>query len=381
MRTGMRFALAAGEIRKALLLAAVAVAMVIPGSDLALGQRGTGTNAQAPLFTAINLHPHGFTKSYALGVSGGQQVGVGVTSEGFNHALLWRGSAASVVDLTPSRWRAEVHAVCGGQQVGYGDGPGTAGGAHALLWRGSAASVVDLNPKRFEGSAALGTSGMQQVGDGLGHALLWAESAGSVVDLHPRGFTQSFALGVSGGEQVGYGSGQSTGERHHALLWHGGAASVVDLNPRGFSSSEAHGISGAQQVGYGSFGLITEEQHHALLWYGSATTVVDLNPPRFWESYAYATNGAEQVGVGDGPATQDEAHALLWRGSAASVVDLHSFLPPSFVSSAALAIATSGDIVGSASTVAGPAGDDYAILWKRNVPKPGTSNELKPTGC
>src|SRR5262245_61405655 len=55
-------------------------------------------------YIAIDLHPSGFTSSEAFGVSGGQQVGVGAgpATGGQIHALLWTGSAASVVDLHPS---------------------------------------------------------------------------------------------------------------------------------------------------------------------------------------------------------------------------------------------------------------------------------------
>lgn len=395
MHVGMRIS-PTTSICMALLLTGVPVAMVILGADGALSQHGTGTLVQAPLFTVVNLHPRGFIKSLALGVSNGQQVGIGVVTGDHNHALLWRGSAESVVDLTPSGLQAEVHGACGGQQVGYGYGSAIPTGTpHALLWRGSAAGMVDLNPNGFEGSDALSISGGQQVGGGSGpatggqdHALVWRGTPASVVDLHPPGFTNSHALATSGKEQVGYGSGPDTGGSNHALLWRGSAASVMDLNPRGFSYSEAHGTAGRQQVGYGSgpgtgaFPVPGTPFHdHALLWHGSPASVVDLNPPGFIISYAYATNGEEQVGTGSGPATHGEGHALLWHGSAASVVDLHTFLPPGFVRSAALAIDAAGDVVGSASTVIGPAGDDYAILWKRNVPKPGTSPEQNATGC
>ena len=47
----------------------------------------------------VDLHPAGFTNSYALGVSGGQQVGYGDHADGTQHALVWTGTAASVVDL------------------------------------------------------------------------------------------------------------------------------------------------------------------------------------------------------------------------------------------------------------------------------------------
>lgn len=368
MRFGIRWGLVPGKICVALLLAAVSPALIIPGSEVALGQRSTGTIAQPPMFTAIDLTPSGYEHSKASGVSGEQQVGnAWVVSARSTHALLWRGSAASVVDLNPSGFdESTAYDICGAQQVGYGSGPGTAGNAHALLWGGGAGRVVDLHPSGFTESFALGISGGQQVGYGLTltrglHALLWRGSAASVVDLNPPGFIGSQAFGASGGQQVGVGSGPATGDRDHALLWRGNPSGVADLNPRGFITSHASGVSGGQQVGSGV--RSASEGSRALLWHGSAVTVVDLTPRGFSPSVASSTNGEEQVGVGN-------KHALLWRGSAASAVDLHAFLPPGFRSSAATRIDANGDIVGYAE-VPSPA-IAHAFLWRRNAPKPAS---------
>ncbi len=340
MRVGIRGRLAAGEICTALLLA-VPVAMVIPGGDVALSQNASGP--QAPLFTAIDLTPSGFTVSRAFGTSGAEQVGSGAgPATGYQtHALLWRGSAANVVDLNPSGFdESEAASVCGGQQVGHGSGPVTGDATHALVWGGSAASVVDL---------------------------------------HPRGFVWSRAYGVFGGQQVGVGSRPATGpyRNEHALLWRGSAASVVDLHPLGFILSLAHGVSGGQQVGDGVQQVGDGVQTHvgnarALLWRGSTASVTDLYPSRYGSYEVSGTNGEEQVG-------RASQHALLWRGSGASVVDFHTFLPPGFLFSTATAIDSNGDVVGYAH---GADPDlSHAFLWKRNVPKPSTSREQNTTGC
>jgi hypothetical protein len=122
-----------------------------------------------------------------------------------------------------------AYGVSDGQQVGGGRLPGNVN--HALLWMGSADSVVDLHPSGFTDSVVYGVFDGQQVGYGqtgnLRHALLWTGSADSVVDLHPSGFDNSVAVGVSGGQQVGYGQ---TGDLRHALLWTGSADSVLDLH-------------------------------------------------------------------------------------------------------------------------------------------------------
>lgn len=320
---------------------------LVSGSPHAMLWRDAGASV-------VDLHPrsgfsNGANGSRAFGISGGQQVGWAYTVDLRVHALLWNGTASSVVDLHPS-WLAEsqAFATSGEQQVGRGSGPttGTVRGfqaSHALLWRGSAASVVDLHPSGFTYSEAVGVSGGQQVGDAhiirplesvalprlsdIIHALLWRGSAASVVDLNPSGFTDSEAHGISGGEIVGWGdviAPDDTGILH-ALLWHGTATNVVDLHPRGFDSSEANGTNGTEQVGWGlscwsgggELRACATAARHALLWYGSAATVVDLHaflPSDFVQSEAL---GIDSSGVVLGYAKRwedgtEDSHYFLW---------------------------------------------------------------------
>lgn len=231
--------------------------------------------------SAVDLHPAGFGQSWGSGVGGGQQVGYAdryyyVKKKGGYyvyecHALLWTGTAASVVDLHPAGFTSSyASGVSGGQQVGWGIYPD--GDDHALLWMGSAASAVDLHPVGFSQSWALGVGGGQQAGygvatEGNNHALLWTRSAASALDLHPAGFTSSVANGANGLQQVGYGF--YTDGTQHALVWTESAASVVDLNtflPTGFTNSVATGIDAAGDiVGY-AWGPASFGNHHAFLW-------------------------------------------------------------------------------------------------------------------
>jgi hypothetical protein len=273
-------------------------------------------------------------------------------------------------------WYSNVLGTSGGQQVGYGRGPGTGGYTDALLWTGSAASAVDLNPSGFTSSEAHGTNGGQQVGYGqlsvMGehHALLWNGSAASAVDLNPSGFTSSEALGISGGQQVGYGRGSSTLGANHALLWSGSAESAVDLNPNGFDNSSAYGISGGQQVGSGK-GSATGGNIHALLWSGSSASAVDLNPSGFNVSFATGTNGVQQVGyVSEIVNGITLYHAFVWNNSATSAVDLGQFLPNGWKDSEAEAIDDQGNIVGYG---VDRASNTHPILWQPvPVPEPAT---------
>jgi hypothetical protein len=128
----------------------------------------------------------GYASSYAIGVSGGIQVGIGLgpATGDQSHALLWSGTAASVVDLNPAGFRSSwASDVSGGIQVGYGSGPATFEQQHALLWNGTAASAVDLHSymsSDFTGSIASGIAADGTiVGTAFGHvdcgdcAVLW----------------------------------------------------------------------------------------------------------------------------------------------------------------------------------------------------------------
>lgn len=178
--------------------------------------------------SSINLNPAGFSQSHGLGIAGNQQVGWGYLGPDY-HALLWYGSAASVVDLTPTNLagftETQAFATNGTQQVGRGSGPGTSNINHALLWSGAPNTTVDLHPTNltaFVASGATGISGTQVVGYGLigtasnyvTHATLWSGTANSAVDLHPAnlaGFDNSYAYATNGSRQVGEGFGTATG--------------------------------------------------------------------------------------------------------------------------------------------------------------------------
>jgi hypothetical protein len=235
--------------------------------------------------SAVDLHPTGlseFTYSIANGVHGDQQVGDGIAINtnqtiNFYHALLWNGSAGSVVDLNPASFDDSAAVATDGiYQVGYGAGSGTSGNGHALLWNGTANSAIDLNPTNlgYASSGAFGVGGVQQVGtgaraDGSGSALLWSGTADSAVNLQPASLsgvtiTDAFAYGTNGVHQVGSVAGDFF---HHAVAWSGTADSAMDLNPLlPFSSwiSDAFSINAQGDI----FGvaLDSDANYHAVEW-------------------------------------------------------------------------------------------------------------------
>ena len=121
----------------------------------------------ATSYTVVDLGPY----SAAYAASDGQQVGSLQSNAYQPNAVVWSGLAQSLVNLNPAQGNfqyTQATGVPGGQQVGYG-GYGQRGSigvftSRALLWSGSAASAVDLTPNGYEYSEVLGISDGQEVG-------------------------------------------------------------------------------------------------------------------------------------------------------------------------------------------------------------------------
>ena len=353
--------------------------------------------AQTVTVTVTDLNSDAYYASDAFGVSASQQVGFGYgPSTGYQYqALLWSGTADSVVNLTPAGYTyTGATGVADGQQVGFGVLDNSGGKSHAFLWTGTAASAVDLNPAGFSDAVAKGVSGGVQVGYAYkhfsphAHAFLWTGTAASALDLNPAGYAFSEANGIDGDTQVGIGS--LTLNTTHALLWHGTAGSVVDLNPTGFTHTESLGVSGSQQVGYG-FGAATGSTpdggiqiDHALLWTGTSASVVDLHPSGYYDSQAESVSGGVQVGYADVDATFDTPHAFLWTGTATSAIDLQQFLPLNLrMDSHASGVSVHGNIVdvvgqGTGYDNGDEAGPQDAVVWHIVFPSKPTVFHLDP---
>jgi hypothetical protein len=334
-------------------------------------------------WTVTNLSPGGADSTHAEGAGDGQQVGETVLG-GANHAALWTGAAASLVDLNPAGVAASyAGGVSGGQQVGWTQtGPWYEAVYHAALWSNTADSWVDLHPAGAAQSFARSVSGVQQVGNATigasDHASLWTGTAASWLDLHPAGAANSYATGVDGGQQVGYASLAAFDQANHAILWSGTAASWVDLHPAGATSSIALGVSGGQQVGSAVFAGVV----HAGVWSGTAASWLDLHPAGAAHSSATGVSGSFQVGV----VTDSNSvnHASVWSGTAASWVDLSTFLPAGYSDSSATGVWSDGFstyIVGFAhSTITDR---DEAIMWSQTVCAPPsiTSQPASAIAC
>ncbi len=119
----------------------------------------------------------------------------------------------------------------GNEQVGYGSGSSTGNADHAFLWKGSAASAVDLNPSNFQASRALGVSNGVQVGYGsptgqpnTDHALVWTGTSASARDLQrflPENLIGSRATGVDSHGNI-VGRAWDALDNQFAVIWRPG---------------------------------------------------------------------------------------------------------------------------------------------------------------
>jgi probable HAF family extracellular repeat protein len=221
--------------------------------------------------SAVDINPAGATFSQAEGISPDGQVVGTATFGGFNHAILWLGTDA--IDLHPATGYFETHAARtdGIHQVGGGSTPGGTGW-EALVWSGSADSVINLHPSGYSASAALNVRGPQVVGyaavgdEQLLHAALWDLTTGTFADLNGS-LLQSAALATDVSTQVGSGQVSADGTVH-AALWHGTADSYIDLHallPGNYNYSRATGIDADGNISGVAFNADTRS-YEAVVW-------------------------------------------------------------------------------------------------------------------
>ncbi len=287
--------------------------------------------------------------------------GYGTATGSIPHAMYMAPGASAPVDLHPAGY-FDSYGLGGesGQQVGYGWSNADRL-YRALLWHGSAASVVILHPPAYLFSRASATDGIQQVGSAIpasggGQAVVWEGTAESVIALHPVGYRESSATGVGDGQQVGVAFLESAPTLSRAMVWSGTAESAVDLHAAPFIQTFAFDAGGGKQVGQAKMGSSTS---FAVMWSGTPESMVNLNPAGATHSIAYATNGEVQVG------DCSLGGAAAWRGSAESFINLHALLPVggSWSGSRATSIDDDGVIYGRAyGTHAGVTGW-YAVKW------------------
>jgi hypothetical protein len=243
------------------------------GRAVLLTRRGTAV-------AATHLHPKGYDDSWGMAAADGQQVGYGTpVGSHLSAALLWSGSAESVVELRgpdPKR-QSQANAVAGGLQVGSA---ATAAGHHAMLWRGSSETVVDLHPGKGFASGCNGVGDGERVGVlwlnmEVSRPALWRGSAESFVDLTPKNYYGGSLSACARGFQIGAATTDKKGKFRHAAFWAGSPAEFVDLHSlvpaEDFNISQASAIhiDGNRLRVAGEVGLMKGDVSHtqrAAVW-------------------------------------------------------------------------------------------------------------------
>ena len=195
------------------------------------------------------------------GVCGQWVVGNAIPAAGGADPMLYHLNATSSepgIDLLPDGKRAgSAFGVVKATATSPGIQFGSAADVNvetAALWRGSAASYVDLHPidTTWTDSLAISAWGDQQAGHvedkSLNrHAALWTGTAASFVDLHPYDPAleqyDSWVKGMTEGVEVGY-LMSPNGLDIFAGLWQGNAASFLNLDtylPSGYSAGQPFG--------------------------------------------------------------------------------------------------------------------------------------------
>lgn len=146
-----------------------------------------------------------FNLSRALAISPDSSQIVGY---GDGRAILWYGTSNVPTILGALSGFSQANGVAGGYQVGIQSNS-------AVVWKGTAASVVSIHPTGYlysEATAiAVTASGVRIVGFGtdafgLQHALLWTEMDHSPIDLNPylpSGYNSSRATSIDAQGEIG----------------------------------------------------------------------------------------------------------------------------------------------------------------------------------
>ncbi len=250
------------------------------GTPRQVGIASTQTAGSQPLIWSgqtanpVDLQPSQYLFGDALGgyISGGTDFQVGEVGNPQNiHAAFWAGSAATFVDLGVGGAVGGYGTPGGGEQVGFD------GNNRPILWKGTPASALDLTPTGHTGGFVYGgywtQQGSRQVGQVDGHAVIWSGTPDSASDINPSGYSGSLAragaLTLSGGDsQVGYAlpTGANFNGRH-AIYWAGDAGSAIDISPAGAAYSEAKATNGSMIVGFDSL-VSTGSFYRAVAWTG-----------------------------------------------------------------------------------------------------------------
>jgi hypothetical protein len=252
----------------------------------------------------VRLRTTGYSAAQIWDTDGGYQIGNG-RQAGRTHALIWSGKGEPVTDLDdPQRFTIGTwgRGTDGITQVGVGQRSKFV--SHAILWKGTAESAVDLNPGGLNVSEAYDCWGDYQVGNiELNTPVVWSGTAASMRRLPMPGGINALgnALAIYGNQIAGSGGTEGVGG---ALIWNAETLKYTILG-----QGIALDTNGVYQVGY----TAPSGNFRALRWSGTPGSELDLHQflPGFRQSQA---SGIDEDGtiVGWGRDADNNARAIAW---------------------------------------------------------------------
>lgn len=335
-------------------------------------------------WTVTNLHPAWAESSGANCVQNGKQGGSGVMDvAGYNNLqqpILWEGTAASAVNVTPSNSvGGAIFDMDGDMLVGswWWPYPCYVSGQwytcyywQACRWTGVEGGPLEHDPLQVSGwdigsatcvkEGMIGGSQLLEEGQPGGSGIVWtAPNYVAGWPMNPIGTSASWVSAVDAGDAFGGIQTPLPGPTNHAAKFPGGAAANwIGLHPAGYPASGISDADEGQQVG--TTGWFNDAK--AALWYGVAASHQSLHPAGATRSGLYACMGGVQGGQ---VTVLGQDRATLWTGSAASAFDLHQFLPAEFTASslADIEVHEDGSMVAVGAAYNATAGRWEAVMW------------------
>lgn len=331
----------------------------------------------------VNLHPSWSLSSSISAVADGVQLGAGSVEMpphgAVSRPVIWSGTPASAVDLTPSN--SAGGALLAGDadvQVGwwwwpYNCQPYTCYHRHGAMWNGTPESHDDVHQSGREYSVVSDTDGATHVG-----TVSWDDESGNHYaraglfpppnhtyrSLHPADYSNSSANAIDGEHQFGSANTPFPGPRTHAAMWTGTAESFVDLDPPNSTRSWITYAADGQQIGTAAINDVLTSG----TWDGAPGTF-----RAFTSGSLSACGGGYQVGSS---LQSGASGAAIWVGADETLVGLHAFVPSEFTSSGARSVHVADD---GAITVGGYGWNGVterseALIWRSIAGRPGDVN-------
>jgi hypothetical protein len=355
----------------------VAATLALAGTPVCLAQ-SYSLSVQTPA-NSIETFFRGAAGNQAVGTAGFFVEPAPFPNARTTHAFVYDPATSTFVDLHPAGYSGSfANAARGGQQVGFGF---IGDGNLALLWTGTAESVTVLNNGAMSSAELTDTDGTTQVGGaitplsgGVSFAYAWQGTPGSATALQGLNLTGSYAYAINNGRIVG--TGFDVNEFLVALYWPSTTSVAVEVRPPGFDETEMNEIVGPWGVGSGSGSATGGPRHGLLFRLDDPSVFVDIHPtsdPRYRNSYPLASL---KTGPGDndfilvGAVAVEEVpgsgetfeHACVWIGPS-TFIDLHSTVPAGFVLSRATGIDADGNIYGWATDLVQDNSAYIALRW------------------